>query len=89
MYMSMKLLQENWHLNLLEVSALINSAINCLGKTSSVISWIQFSQDNKFLMLVNEKGTLHIFNLDEKNRIRNSDGNEGIFSTIANYVRFL
>jgi len=56
------------------------------GKTSSTISWIQFSEDNKFLMLINEKGTLHIFNLDEKNRIRAADGNEGIFSTIANYV---
>jgi len=57
------------------------------GKTQSKISCIQFSDDSQFLMLMNEKGTLHIFKLEEKNKVRNGPENEGgIFNTFTQYV---
>jgi len=38
-------------------------------------------------MLMNEKGTLHIFKLEDKNKARNGPENEGgIFNTVAQYV---
>jgi len=36
---------------------------------------------------MNEKGTLHIFKLEDKNKARNGPENEGgIFNTVAQYV---
>jgi len=58
------------------------------GKTQSKVSCIQFSEDSQFLMLMNEKGTLHIFKLEDKNKVRNGPENEGgIFNTFTQYVK--
>ena len=45
---------------------------------------LQFSDDDKFLAAINDKGTLHIFNLDSKlqqNQLQRQ--NDGIFSAVS------
>lgn len=56
------------------------------GKMSSTISWMQFSHDNKYLVLINDKLTVHIFRLEDKLRLSQEKKSESFMSTFSQYV---
>jgi len=54
------------------------------GKTVCKVTCLQFSEDDKFLGAINDKGTMHIFDLDIKHQVTGQEVQESLFSTMSN-----